>query len=121
MIQQEMICIGCPMGCELTVTGGDGTYAVAGNQCKIGETYGKEEMINPTRNITTSVKISGGDIPMLSVKTSRPVPKAVIMACVNETKKITLAAPVFLGEVVIHNVAGTGADIVATRTVTATV
>lgn len=117
MTQHDLICIGCPMGCMLTVTEKDGLYTVTGNQCKIGENYGREEITNPTRNITTSVTVCHGDCAMLSVKTSKPIPKAAIMDCVAAVKKITAIAPVFTGDVILDNVAGTGADMVATRTV----
>lgn len=120
-----MICIGCPMGCELTVTGvADtsnkaqcNTLAVTGNQCKIGETYGKEEVTNPTRNITSSIRITGGDMSMLSVKTARPVPKAAIMDCVKAIKQVKVTAPVATGDIILADAAGTGVNIVATRDV----
>lgn len=105
------------MGCELTVTSDKSNWTITGNQCKIGDKYGKEEMTNPTRNITTSIPIQGGDTPMLSLKTSRPIPKGSIMACMEAVKKLTVEAPIYTGDIVLKDVAGTGADIVATRTV----
>ncbi|MCL2016787.1 MAG: DUF1667 domain-containing protein, partial [Defluviitaleaceae bacterium] len=85
-------CIGCPLGCELTVESQqtDKTnITVKGQACKIGETYAKEEITNPTRNIATSVRVHGGDIPMLSVKTAKPIPKNKIMACAKAVQAIT--------------------------------
>ena len=116
----DIICIGCPMGCLLTVTVRGGDIEVTGEQCKIGIKYGKEEATNPTRNVTTSVKITGGDIPMLSVKTAKPIPKGKIMECVKEVQSImTMRAPVKIGDVVLADAAGTGVDFVATRVVRA--
>jgi CxxC motif-containing protein len=114
----DMICVGCPMGCQLTVTETEGALTVAGNQCKIGETYGKTEATNPTRNITTSVRVINGDSPLVSVKTKSPVPKGMITEIIKAIKQApAVTAPVASGDVIIRDVLGTGADIVATRTV----
>jgi len=88
---------------------------VAGHQCNAGIVYAKEEMTNPTRNIATSVRVYGGDMAMLSVKTARPIPKGAIMAVVDAVHQITMVAPVAIGDVVLADAVGTGVDIVATR------
>jgi len=90
---------------------------VSGHKCKAGIAYAKEEMTNPTRNIATSVKVTGGDRVMLSVKTARPIPKGAIMAVVDAVHKVSIVAPVNIGDVVLANAAGTGVDIVATRAI----
>ena len=115
----EIICIGCPIGCDLTISQRSGMFKVLGNQCMTGVTYAREEMTNPTRNIATSVRITGGDMPMLSVKTSTPIPKQKIMAAVRAVHNVNISAPVSIGDVVLANVVGTGVDIVATRNVAA--
>ena len=115
----QLICIGCPMGCELTVTDAADALTVRGHACKIGETYGKEEVTNPVRNITTSVRVTGGDIPVLPVKTSRPIPKGTIFACMEAVRGITVTAPVRMGTIILADAAGTGVDIVSTRPVAA--
>ena len=112
-----MICIGCPMGCELTVEAAEDDIKVSGEQCKRGITYAKEESTNPTRNIATSVRVKGGDIPMLSVKNSRPIPKGKIMDCVKAVQAVETRAPVNVGDVVLRDAAGTGIDFVATRVI----
>jgi len=109
-------CIGCPMGCQLEIENA-GPIKISGHQCKIGVEYGKEETVNPTRNIATSVKVDGGDIPMLSVKTSRPIPKSKIFDCVRAVQAIRMQAPINIGDVVLSNVANTGVDFVATRNI----
>ena len=111
---QELTCIGCPLGCALTITD---DLTVTGHQCNRGQKYAVEEVTNPTRNVTTSVFVTGGDYDMLSVKTLRPVPKDAVLACVRAIRAITVAAPVAEGAVVLANVADTGVDVVATRTV----
>ena len=113
----NMICIGCPLGCELTVVDSGDSIEVSGHLCKIGITYGKEEITNPTRNIATSVRVVGGDIPMLSVKNLQPVPKGKIMDCVKAVHQVTMQAPVSMYDVVLKDAAGTGVDFVATRVI----
>ena len=55
----ELICIVCPQGCHLKVDEENG-YEVKGNSCPRGAEYGKKELVNPTRVITTTVAIEGG-------------------------------------------------------------
>jgi len=93
----------------------NGDIAISGNQCKAGIAYAKEELTNPTRNIATSVRICGGDMAMLSVKTVRPIPKRAIIAVVDAIHSVNITAPVEIGDVVLADAAGTGVDIVATR------
>ena len=68
---RELICINCPLGCGLTVTMKDGEVVkVEGNTCPKGEAYGKKEVTNPTRIVTSTVRVSGGLMPVVSVKTA---------------------------------------------------
>ncbi len=71
----KMICINCPKGCELEVTQAeDGTVTVTGHTCPRGETYGRSELVNPTRMVTGLVRVAGMRKP-LPVKTKTPIPK----------------------------------------------
>ena len=118
MKTREMICINCPMGCSLTVTqADDGTITVTGNTCKRGEIYGRKEVTNPTRIVTSTVRVSGGSIDMVSVKTKEDIPKGKIFDCVKALKTVEVAAPVHIGDVLLKDVAGTGVDVVATKNV----
>ena len=114
--QSEIICISCPVGCTMTVHQ-NGHIKITGNQCNAGIAYANEELKNPTRNIATSVRVAGGDMPMLSVKTARPIPKGAIRAVVAAVHQVTMTAPVRIGDVVLADAAGTGVDMVATREV----
>ena len=113
----EIICVSCPVGCSLTVRQENGEILVANHQCKAGIAYAKEELTNPTRNIATSVRVVGGDMPMLSVKTAKPIPKSAIMDVVKAVHQVIMTAPVDIGDVVLADAAGTGVDVVATRVV----
>lgn len=116
MSVRELTCIGCPMGCALQVEIENGqVIKVTGNTCKRGEEYGKKECTNPTRIVTSSVKVDGSDISMVSVKTERDIPKGKIFDVVKQLKNVVVKSPVHIGDVILHNVADTGVNIIATK------
>lgn len=115
---KNLICINCPLGCPLSVTmeGGE-VVKVEGNTCPRGEAYAQKELTDPTRIVTSTVKVKGGKLAMASVKTANDIPKGKIFDCVKAIQDIELEAPVAIGQVVLANVCGTGVDIVATKNV----
>lgn len=114
----ELTCIGCPLGCPLTVSlEGNEVTDVKGNTCPKGEAYAKKEVTNPTRIVTSTVRVSGGSCPMVSVKTASDIPKDKIFECVEALKDIIVPAPVKIGDVILKDVAGTGVDVIAARNV----
>ena len=115
MEERKLTCIGCPMGCPLTVVmNGEEIVSVTGNTCKRGDVYARKEVTNPTRIVTSTVRVSGGSIDMVSVKTKE---EGKIFECVKALKGIEVPAPVHIGDVILENVADTGVDIVATKNV----
>ena len=70
MSTRELTCIGCPLGCAITVTmDGSTVTAVTGNTCPRGDAYARKEVTNPTRIVTSTVRVNGGIYPMSNVKT----------------------------------------------------
>ena len=116
-MKRELICIGCPMGCPLTVEmEGNEVKSVAGNTCKRGDVYARKEVTNPTRIVTSTVRVTGSALThMVSVKTREDIPKGEIFSCVKALKDVAVPAPVHIGDVILANVAGTGVDIIATK------
>ena len=115
---KNLTCINCPMGCALTVEmEGDEVVNVSGNTCKRGDAYGRKEVTDPTRIVTSTVKVSGGRAEMVSVKTKQDIPKGKISECIKALKDVQVQAPVRIGDVIITDVAGTGVDIVATKNI----
>lgn len=116
MEKRELTCIGCPVGCALTVTmEGKEVVKVEGNSCKIGNEYGRKECTAPMRIVTSTVRVADGETAQVSVKTATDIPKGKIMECICALKDIQVKAPVHIGDVVLKNAAGTGVDIVATK------
>ena len=112
-----MICIGCPMGCDMNVSL-DGEHLMGeGHLCNTGKLYAHEETFDPKRNVTTTVPIEGGAFSRLPVKTRSPVPKSSIMECLADISRVVAQAPIAVGDLVLSDVAGTGVDVVATDAV----
>ena len=121
MRDQNLTCIGCPLGCSISVSLSDNgeVSEITGNTCKKGEEYARKEDTTPSRVVTSIVKINNGDVNMVSVKTAEDIPKGKIFDCMEALKKVTVTAPVQIGEVIIKNVCGTGVDVIATKKVNA--
>lgn len=111
---KELICIVCPKGCRLTVDE-QHDFRVTGNSCPRGEEYGRIELTAPTRVLTSTVRCTGAAHPRCPVKSDRPIPKALIFAAMRTLDGVTLAAPIRMGQVVVENVCGTGANLITTR------
>lgn len=112
-MKKELICISCPLGCHLTVDAENKT--VTGNTCKRGEVYGLNEVINPVRVITSTVKIEGARLPVLPVKTNGAIPKNMNFEAMKIINEITCKAPIKVGDIIINDILGTGIDVVASR------
>lgn len=120
MERKELICIGCPLGCNLTVEmDGGQVLSVNGNTCKRGDDYARKELTDPRRIVTSTVPVAGGNLPVVSVKTASDIPKEKIRECLCALKGVTLTAPVQIGDVIVENVADTGVDVIATKSISA--
>ena len=113
MEKRNLTCIGCPMGCALLVEM-NGKEIIT---CKKGAEYAVKEVTDPTRIVTTTVRVKNGSMPVVSVKTAQDIPKGKIFDCVDALRDVCVEAPVQIGDVILENVAGTGVDIVATGNV----
>lgn len=120
MESKTLTCICCPMGCQITVeTSGSEIINLTGNTCKRGDTYARREITSPSRTVTSTVRVTGGTLPAVSVKTRSDIPKDKIFECIRCLKDVSVKAPVHIGEVILSNAAGTGVDIIATKNVEA--
>ncbi len=114
----ELICIGCPLGCILSVRMEDGAVSgVTGNSCKRGHDYAVKEMTNPTRVISSTVVVKNRSNTLLPVKTQNDIPKNAILSCMKALKGVQVDAPVQIGEVIVEDIAGTGVAMIATQNI----
>ncbi|HAX73314.1 MAG TPA: molybdopterin oxidoreductase [Firmicutes bacterium] len=112
MSEKQLICIVCPIGCHLKV---DEAFNVSGNQCKRGLAFAKKELTNPTRMVTTTVRIKGAIHNRLPVVSTTDVPKHLVEKIVREVQKVELSAPIVEGDVILANILETGVDMIAAR------
>ena len=115
----ELTCISCPLGCPLKVEAdSDGNVlSVTGNTCKRGEAYGRKEVTAPTRTVTSTVRLLGSSMPVVPVRTREDIPKGKIFDVMEAVRCASVQAPVRIGDVIIADIAGTGVDLIATRSV----
>lgn len=113
----DMICIICPRGCHLHVD--EESLAVSGNRCEKGAEYGKTELQNPTRTLTSTVRLEGGALRRCPVRSSVPIPKGKLREAVAALEGVTLTAPVEIGQVAFKNILNCGADVIVTRSIPA--
>ena len=117
---REIVCIVCPNGCRMNVACGENNKVtlVENASCKKGEEYAVNEIQCPKRSITSTVGVINGVLPLVSVRTDKPIPKEKIAAALDEIKKIRLEAPVTFHQIIINDLLETGAKLVTTKEVT---
>lgn len=108
---REFTCIVCPNGCRLTV---DENNNISGNTCKKGAEFAYQEMTDPKRNISSTCRTVFSSSPVVPVKTNKEISKNLIFDVMKEINKTVIDKKLKIGDVVIQNVLGSGADIVIT-------
>lgn len=111
---RNLTCIVCPRGCPMVITLSDEGVVekVEGNFCKRGVGYANDECTNPKRTVTSTVRVE--DDSIISVKTDRTVPKSLMFQVMEEINKATASCGTKIGDIIIENLCGTGANLVAT-------
>ena len=137
-MMKEFTCIICPRGCIIEIDTGEGLAmeksraeggagfeptleralaSAAGMGCRRGADYVRQEIVNPMRTIATSAKVLGGTMQLVSVRTTKAIPKSLIRKVLSQAQALVLAAPVEAGRILIAGVAGSESDIIATSSV----
>jgi CxxC motif-containing protein len=121
--RRSLICITCPMGCQLDVLFDPEAglvLEIEGNNCQRALAYAEKELTNPTRMVTTTVRVRNGAWPLVPVHTAEPVPKSAIFPLLHELREVEVQAPLYCGQVILANAVGTGVDVLASRDLPAT-
>lgn len=113
-MEKEFVCIVCPNGCTLHISGEGESITVSGHKCKRGEAFAKTEMTSPMRTICSTVSTSFPEAPVLPVRVSADIPKKSIPDVMAQINRITVTSRVKRGEIIIKNVLDLGVDIIAT-------
>ncbi len=117
-MESKITCIICPIGCEVTINYEDEKILIIeGHQCKKGLPYAEEELFDPKRTLTSTIIVKGGELPLVSVRTTEPIPKDRMFDVMNCISQAEIDAPVKIGDVLVKNVLDLNVDIVATKKV----
>jgi CxxC motif-containing protein len=115
--KRHFVCVICPIGCEVDVIHDGGKIiSMEGNKCKKSQEFVRQELIEPMRVLTTTVRIQGARWPVIPVRTDKSVPKRLFPRIMRQLRRIELQSPVNMLDVVVKDVVGTGASVIATRT-----
>jgi CxxC motif-containing protein len=116
-VQKEVTCVICPNSCTITVKQmKSGELVLSGHTCKRGEQYGTNEFTDPKRMLATTVRIKNAYIPLVPVRTSVAVSKVKLNEILDILARIEVTAPIKCGDVIVEDVLGLGANVIATRT-----
>ncbi len=116
--KKKFTCIVCPLSCIIDVNyTNKGIKKLKGHQCKKGKSYVEAELYAPMRTLTTTVLVRNGVLPVVSVRTDKPIPKNLIFSIMDEIMGLKVEAPIKLGDMIYKNIKDTGANIIATKTV----
>ena len=117
-MKKEIICTVCPRGCHIMVEGdGERVLSAEGYSCKRGLEYANTEYAHPVRILTTTVKMAGVENDLLPVRSSQPLPKEKLLACMDIIRQTVVQTPIKCYDVIIPNICASGVDIVATKSV----
>ena len=114
---KELVCIVCPNGCTLHIEGDGKNIKISGQKCKKGLTFAQNEITNPMRSICSTVRTAFSEIPVLPVKVSCEIPKDKIFEVMQAINGVTVRERIGTGDIIIKNVCGTNADIIATSNI----
>ena len=112
---KEIRCIVCPTGCLVHVENVNGELIIEGHSCKRGEVYAREEFIAPRRILTTTIRVEDGFLPLIPVRSDKPLPKERLQEALKEIAVTKIKAPIKMGDVLIKNVLGLNTNIIASR------
>ncbi len=115
---KEIRCIICPTGCLVHVENVNGELIIEGHSCKRGEEYAREEFVAPKRILTTTMQVESGFLPLVPVRSEKPIPKERLKDTLKEIAKVKVKAPIKMGDILIENVLDLGVNIIASRDLT---
>jgi len=113
----ELICIACPKGCYLTVEGEGSEWHVTGNACIKGEAYGVNEVVDPRRILTTTIRLNHKIHHRLPVVTSNPLPKDRLMEAMTVIDRVVVTPPIEAGEVILEHLLDMDIDLLSSKTI----
>jgi len=116
--EPQIICIGCPLGCSVTLKIDEkgNIETLTGNQCQEGRMYVVAEFQSPVRIFTSTVLTEKG-MGLLPVRTDKPIHKGQFKELMRVTAKLRVSSPCEPGQILVHNVLGTGANLIVSGSI----
>ena len=120
---KDYTCVVCPNGCTIKITfeeqeqGKPVFIEAQGQRCPRGITWAKQEIVDPVRSFATSVLVQNGQFLECSVRLSKPVQLTKVFEIMEEIKKLRPVAPLYIGQVLLKNPAGTDTEVIVTKNV----
>lgn len=115
MTKKIVTCTLCPIGCKIEIEIEKDKIKVTGHTCKLGKEYATQEVKDPRRMLTTTIKIKDSTQKMLPVRSQKEIPKNLLRECVKKVSELKIKAPVKRGQIIYKNILNTGVDIISTR------
>lgn len=116
MAEKKLICVICPVGCEILATIENGKLKkIKGYRCEQGKDYAKEEFTSPSRILTATVSVKSRQVGQLPVRSTKPLPRQKLEKAMFSLVSINLKPPIKEGQLILEDILNTGVDIVATR------
>jgi len=112
---KDIRCIICPTGCLVHIENVSGELIIEGHSCKRGEEYAREEFIAPKRILTTTIRVENGFLPLVPVRSDKPIPKEKLEETLKQIAKTIIKAPIKMGDILLKKVLGLDINIIASR------
>ncbi len=112
---KDIRCIICPTGCLVHVERVNGELIIEGYSCKRGEVYAREEFVSPKRILTTTMRVESGFLPLIPVRSDKPLPKERLQEALKQIAITKIKAPIKMGDILLKDVLGLNANIIASR------
>ncbi len=107
----DLVCIVCPNSCDLKID--EKTLEVTGHKCNRGIDFAINEIKNPMRTFSSTVKTTFVDCTVRPVRVDKDIPKGKIFDVMKEINKVTINKRVKRGDVIIENVLGLNVNVIA--------
>ncbi len=115
MTTRTLNCILCPLSCRIIIEFENGKIKnISGYKCPRGKNYAVQELTNPVRILTTTLRLKNGVQKLVPVKTDKPIPKDSLIKVMDFLAHIEVEPPIEFNQVLVENVLNTGANIIAT-------
>ncbi len=117
-MEKMLVCIQCPQGCKLSVKTQGEEVLVTGNKCSRGDGYARQELLNPCRTLTTTVRTTFPDFPLLPVRTAGEIPLGSVLTAMGEINGLLVKKRLRPGDVVLDKLSDIDVTLIATADMT---